>query len=72
MIFHNSVNSQLAEMERKFSITKRWLPCDVEYVQMKGSILTERRNQLHTLLRACVVKRSYLLKMKAKYYAGII
>ena len=61
------MDSQLAEMERKCRIPKRWLPGDDEYIETRKAFLIEKKTQLRTCLRASVVKRCYLLRMKAKY-----
>lgn len=67
----NSLDSKLAEMERRFGVIARWTPTDKEFVDVKRSSMSARRDQLHTSLWASVVKRHYLLQMKAKY-AGIM
>lgn len=59
--------SKLAEMERRFGVIARWTPTDKEFVDVKRSSMSARRDQLHTSLWASVVKRHYLLQMKAKY-----
>ena len=64
---HNSMDSQLADIERKNSVVSRWKKTDREYIEAKVSFYTEKKNQLHTCLWASVVKRHYLLQMKAKY-----
>ena len=46
---------------------RRWNTTDKEYVDAKRSTLMEKQSQLHSCLWATVVKRHYLLQMKAKY-----
>lgn len=65
-----SMDCKLADMERKFGIVKRWNTTDKEYTDTKRSCLVEKQSQLRSCLWATVVKRYYLLQMKAKY-AGI-
>ena len=66
-----SMDCQLADMERRFGVVSRWKTTDKEYADAKRSFLMEKQSQLHTCLWATVVKRHYLLRMKAKY-AGIV
>ena len=61
------MESQLAEMERRCRIKIRWKPSDEDYIDAKRSFLMEKKNKVHTSIWACVVKRHYLLRMKAKY-----
>lgn len=49
---------------------RRWNTTDKEYTDARRSTLMEKQSQLHSCLWATVVKRHYLLQMKAKY-AGI-
>lgn len=65
-----SLDSKLADFERKCGIVRRWNRTDREYIEAKKAFLTEKQEQLHSCLWAAVVKRQYLLQMKAKY-AGI-
>ena len=65
-----SMDCKLADMERRFSIMRRWNTTDKEYVDARRSCLMEKQSQLQSCLWATVVKRYYLLQMKAKY-AGI-
>lgn len=61
------MDCKLADMERKFGVVKRWSSTDKEYVDTKQLCLMEKKNQLQSCLWATVVKRHYLLQMKAKY-----
>lgn len=65
-----SMDCQLADMERKCGIQSRWKKSDREYVEAKHIFLMEKQAQLLSCLWAAVVKRQYLLQLKAKY-AGI-
>lgn len=65
-----SLDCKLADMERRFGIMKRWNTSDKEYLDTRHSCLVEKQSQLQSCLWAIVVKRHYLLQMKAKY-AGI-
>ena len=65
-----SMDCKLADMERRFGVMIRWNTTDKEYMDARQSILLEKQSQLHSCLWATVVKRHYLLQMKAKY-AGI-
>ena len=40
---------------------------DEDYIDAKRSFLMEKKCKLHTSIWACVVKRHYLLRMKAMY-----
>ena len=65
-----SMDCKLADMERRFGVMIRWNTTDKEYTDARRSTLMEKQSQLHSCLWATVVKRHYLLQMKAKY-AGI-
>lgn len=62
-----SMDCQLAEFEAKHNVVARWTMQDRQYVAARKMYTEERREQLRTSLWAAVVKRHYLLKMKAKY-----
>ena len=51
-------------------MTSRWKPADQQYEEVRTRLLTDKKNRVHTSLWSSVVKRHYLLRMKAKY-AGI-
>ena len=65
-----SMDSQLGEFERRHAITKRWKPTDVEFGEARHAYFIEKQQLLYSSLRTAMVKRQYLLKLKAKY-AGI-
>lgn len=61
------MDCQLADIERKCGVSKRWQSTDKEYQDAKQSFYTEKQTDLRTCMWASVVKRHYLLRMKAKY-----
>ena len=61
-----SMDSQLAQLEIKHHIT-RWKETDPEYVSAKADDSRSSLRLIHASLRATVVKRQYLLRLKAKY-----
>ena len=63
----NSIDCQLADMERKCGIPQRWARTDQEYMDTKRATIAEKFKQLQGCLWASVVKRYYLLQMKARY-----
>ena len=54
-------------MERQYGVTARWKPGDKPYEVMKSCLLVENQIRVRATLWSCVVKRHYLLCMKAKY-----
>lgn len=62
-----SMDCQLADFERMHHVKQRWLKSDEEYTDARRAFLTEKQMQLYSCLWATVVKRHYLLRMKAKY-----
>ena len=54
-------------MERQYGVTARWKPGDKQYEDMKSCLLVENQIRVRATLWSCVVKRHYLLRMKAKY-----
>lgn len=61
-----SMDSQLAEYEIKHNVT-RWKQSDPDYVQAKADDFVVSRTIVYESLRVTVVKRHFLLKLKAKY-----
>lgn len=61
------MDCQLADFERKHGLKNRWKKEDQEYTDARKAFLNEKQKQLHSCLWATVVKRHYLLCMKAKY-----
>lgn len=64
-----SMDSQLAILEIKHNVT-RWQQSDAEYISAKMDNATASQKLIYASLRAAIVKRQFLLKLKAKY-AGI-
>ena len=62
-----SMEGQLADFERRNEIANRWTVSDKAYVDARKQFLIEQKQQLQASLWSAVVKRQYLLKMKAKY-----
>ena len=48
-------------------MTARWKPGDKQHEEMKSCLLVENQIRVRAMLWSCVVKRHYLLRMKAKY-----
>lgn len=65
------MDCQLADMERKCGIVRRWNQIDREYIEAERAFLLEKKTQILSCLWATVVKRQYLLHLKAKY-AGTV
>ena len=63
------MDSQLAQLEIKHNIT-RWKQSDPEYVSAKTEDSITSQKLTYASLRVSIVKRQFLLKLKAKY-AGI-
>ena len=61
------MESQLDDFERKRSIKLRWGRNDKEYIDARNASLLDKKEALYTSLRAAIVRRQYLLKLKAKY-----
>ena len=66
-IIYTRMECQLAEYARRYSIPHRWSRSDADYIAAFRAYLDEKISQLHSCLWAVIVKRHYLLKMKAKY-----
>lgn len=65
------MESQLADFERTKGIKQRWKATDKEYLDAQHSSLLDKQQSLHSSLRSAIVRRQYLLQLKAKY-AGIL
>ena len=59
-------------MEQKFGVVTRWAPTSKEYLDVGRSSVVGRKNQIHNCLWTSVVKRHYLLQMKAKYAGTVL
>ncbi len=65
-----SLDTHLTEMDRRHGVLARWKPGDKQYEEMRSCLLKENIMRVRATLWSCIVKRHYLLRMKAKY-AGI-
>ena len=61
------MNDQLEQLEKENGILSRWKPHDKEFEELRTQLLKEKILQVCTALRSSVIKRHYLLRMKAKY-----
>lgn len=66
------LEKQLSEFERKHGIVSRWTTSDQEFIKAKNDYLKETKQQLHSSLWITVVRRNYLLRMKAKYAGNML
>jgi len=66
-----SLDSILGELEKN-AVAYRWKPGDVEYEAMRTYCLNKKMEQIRTAMWSSVVKRQYLLQMKAKYAGQLI
>ena len=48
-------------------VKKRWKRTDKEYIDAQHASLLDKKEALYSSLRAAVIRRHYLLKLKAKY-----
>ena len=67
MLYIHRMESQLAEFERKRGIKLRWERNDKEYIDARNASLVDKQEALHSSLWTAIVRRQYLLKLKAKY-----
>lgn len=63
------MDSQLAQLEIKHHITQ-WKETDHEYISAKADDSRSSQRLIRTSLRATIVKRQYLLRLKANYAGG--
>ena len=64
------MDSQLANLEIKHNVM-RWKQSDTEYISAKRENAIASQKLIYASLRAAVVKRQFLLKLKAKYAGNI-
>ena len=67
----NRMEGQLGDFESKRGIKHCWKKTDKEYLDAQHSSLVDKQQSLCSSLRSAVVRRQYLLQLKAKY-AGIV
>ena len=51
----------------RMGVKQRWKRTDKEYIDAQHASLLDKKEALYSSLRAAVVRRHYLLKLKAKY-----
>lgn len=61
---------ELDKFEQQYQICSRWKPGDEEFAIAQSLFCKEKQDALRHSLWAAVVKRQYLIKLKAKY-AGV-
>ena len=66
------LNSELAEMEKKQSLPRRWLTSDKEYKDCENTLLFSKSEQLLLLVWKASQRRMYLLNLKRKYAGNIL
>ena len=64
------MEDQLGVFEQKHQIGHRWKPDDQDFSNARYSYFKEKQESLYRSMKAAIVKRQFLLKLKAKY-AGI-
>ena len=58
------MESQLVNLEYRIVVKQRWKRTDKEYIDAQHASLLDKKE---ASLRAAVIRRHYLLKLKAKY-----
>lgn len=66
------MESQLGEFEQRYQITRHWRLTDKEFLDARRSYFEEKQQLLHSSIWVDVVKRQFLLKLKAKFAATSI
>ena len=64
------MEDQLGVFEQKQQIGHRWKPDGQDFSDARHSYFREKQESLYCFMKAAIVKRQFLLKLKAKY-AGI-
>ena len=57
---------QPADFEYRVGVKQRWKKTDKDYITAQCATLLNKKEALHSSLRAAVVRRHYLLHLKAK------
>lgn len=65
------MDSHLAEVEIRSGVKQRWKKTDDDYIETRSCHLKEKITQSRSSLWSSIVRRHYLLRLKAKY-AGIL
>jgi len=63
---------ELREIEGKHAIKARWQPDNPEFKEVEVQFMQKKRVQLKQALRVSVVRRQFLLQMKAKYAGELL
>ena len=66
-VFVCSIENQLGVFEQRHHIVNRWKTDSQEFLEARRSHFNEKQQSLYRSIRAAIVKRQYLLKLKAKY-----
>ena len=61
------MESNLADFDHKRNIKQRWKRTDKEYIDAQSSSFLVKQQSMYSSLRTAIVRRQYLLKLKAKY-----
>ena len=61
------LDSKIQELEKKYHVPHRWVPTDVEYLEVQRSFSMEKKNQISEALWATCTRRLFLLKLKLRY-----
>ena len=67
IILYYRAESQLVNFEYQVGVKQRWKKTDKDYIAAQHATLLNRKEALHSSLRAAVVRWHYLLNLKAKY-----
>ena len=67
IILYYRMESQLIDFEYRVGVKQRWKKTDKDYIAAQRATLLNKKEALHSSLRAAVVRRHYLLNLKAKY-----
>ena len=69
---HNRYEKELQEIEGKHAIRARWQHDNPKFKEVEVQFMQKKRFQLKQALRVSVVRRQFLLQMKAvAKYAGV-
>ena len=61
------LNAKLEDLERKLSLSHRWVPSDVEFKECEHTFSYDKKQQLLLELLKASQRRMFLLKLKKKY-----
>ena len=66
-VINYRLNGQLEKIEKKHSVSSRWLPGDAIYRENELAYLQSKREQLLLGIWKASQRRMFLLKLKMKY-----